>query len=203
MEGYRLIDLDQMEESVVRRRLRRWSKADQEAITPIVQSLLTASCLDSVDIVEPVYETNVYPLFYYWTNHKRIRRMEVGNLLFQELSTNGTIYSVLQEPLSKVIDTEIDILVEDLTYFAFIEVKQPSIGRRATFQKQGGIHQLVKQYVQGKILERSISKTFCFGTMGANNGQALELTLNPNERALLQLVHDDRQTLSVPDIAWP
>ncbi|SRR5260370_388093 len=174
MDGYNLIDLDQMEGSIIRRRLRRWSEADQDAIMPVVESLQQISFLNRVQIVRLRYETCVYPLYYYWTHHKQIRRKDVDDRVFQELSMDRMTYSALQPHLSRVINTEIDILIEDLDYFAFVEAKEPKPGGKAKFQNQGGVHQLVRQYAQGKILERSISKTFALATIGANNGQTLE-----------------------------
>ena len=102
-----------------------------------------------------------------------------------------------------LVSTEIDILVEDAQYFAFIEAKETKSGRRATFQKQGGVHQLVRQYAQGCALQRLIKKKFAFATIGANNGRILEISLNPIERALLRLVSEDKDTLRVVDISWP
>ncbi len=63
---YKLIDLDKMEQSVVRRRLRRWSKADQEVITSLIHAVQQKQNLSAaLRILEPRYETNVYPLYYY------------------------------------------------------------------------------------------------------------------------------------------
>ena len=63
-DSYTLIDLDGMEQSVVRRHLRRWSKSDQDA-TPFIHALQQRQCLASLRIIAPRYETNVYPLYYY------------------------------------------------------------------------------------------------------------------------------------------
>jgi hypothetical protein len=206
MDTYKLIDLDQMEGSIVRRRLRRWSKSDEEAITPLIESLQCASSPNQLRIVHPRYETSVYPLYYYWTHHNGFTRQKhMRDQLLQTLLTENatTPDADLLNHVGRVVNTEIDILIEDLDYFAFVEVKQPTPGGRPIWQNKDGVHQLVRQYAQGKILERLISKTFAFGTIGVNNGQPLELQLNPTERGLLRLVRDDRQSLSVVDSLWP
>jgi hypothetical protein len=60
----------------------------------------------------------------------------------------------------------------------------------------------VRQYVQGKILERLTAKTFALATIGANNGRVMHIHLNATELALLQLVNDERQSLEIIDLSW-
>lgn len=62
MDKHELIDLDKAEASIVRRRLHQWSKADEQAIVPLIGELKQKQCLPNVQIKEPVWETNVYPL---------------------------------------------------------------------------------------------------------------------------------------------
>ena len=154
--SHKLIDLDQMEASIVRRRLRRWSKADQEVATALVYALQGKQCLSNCRVVEPHYETNVYPLYYYWRHGQQVNHRQVYDHVFQSLPTNGL--SIPQDELrphvGHTVDSEVDILVEDLDYFVFIEAKEVVIGRKVKFEKKRGVHQLVSQYVQGKILER-------------------------------------------------
>jgi hypothetical protein len=205
IDRYKLLDLDHMEASIVRRRLRRWTKADEEAIRPLIASMQQASCLDGVDIVEPRYETSVYPLYYYWAHLHGVRHKDLGEYMFREFAADTSMIDKAQllPQVSTLVSTEIDILIEDAEYFAFIEAKETKSGRKATFQKQGGVHQLVRQYAQGCALERLINKKFAFATIGANNAQTLEIRLNPVERALLRLVSEDTETLKVVDISWP
>ena len=61
---YQLIDIDQMEPSIVRRRLRRWTEADAAEITPLIAALQDKGSLSGIQIQKPRYETNVYPLYY-------------------------------------------------------------------------------------------------------------------------------------------
>ena len=76
----------------------------------------------------------------------------------------------LEPHISRLADTEIDILVEDTEYFVFIEAKEVRGQSKAKFEP-GEVHQLVRQYVQGKVLEKTVAKTFALATIGANNAQ--------------------------------
>ena len=73
--------------------------------------------------------------------------------------------------IQRLADTEIDILIEDRDYFVFVEAKNVQEGRKAKFENIGGVHQLVRQYLQGKLLEKMISKMFALATIGVNGGQ--------------------------------
>lgn len=202
---YKLIDLDQMEASVVRRRLRRWTKGDEQAIIPLIHALQRRQCLSNVRIVEPRYETNVYPLYFYWRCGQKVSHRQVYDRVFRILPTERLSMpkDELCSHVAHTVDSEVDILVEDVEYFVFIEAKEVAPGAKVKFEKKGDVHQLVSQYIQGKILEKVTSKTFALATIGANKGKPLEIPLNATERALLQLVHEDKATLPVIDLSWP
>lgn len=204
-DSHKLIDLDQMEASIVRRRLRRWSKADQGVATALVHALQGKQFLSNCRVVEPRYETNVYPLYYYWRHGQQVSHREVYDHVFQSLLTErlSTPHDELRPHVGHTVDSEVDILVEDIDYFVFIEAKEVVTGRKVKFEKKRGVHQLVSQYVQGKILEKMISKSFVLATIGANKGEPLEIKLNSAERALLQLVGEHKDVLSVVDLRWP
>ncbi len=203
--SHKLIDLDQMEQNLVRRRLRRWSKADEEAITTLIRPLQQKQCLANSRILEPRYETNVYPLYYYWRHGQNVSHREVYDHVVQSLPTDtlSIPQDQLRSHVGHTVDSEVDLLVEDIEYFVFIEAKEVAPGGKVKFEKKGGVHQLVSQYVQGKILANLVSKFFAIATIGANKGEILEMKLNPAERALLQLVGEDREFLSVMDLTWP
>lgn len=205
MDKYKLIGLDQMEASLVRRRLRQWTKADEQAITSLITALQQKQGLPDVHVTEPCYETNVYPLYYYWAHYRQVRHREVYDCVFRSLPSDRV--SMTEEELrslvARVVDSEIDLMVEDIEYFVFIEAKETPPGHKVKFENKGGVHQLVRQYVQGKILQKLISKTFALATIGANNGEILPVRLNDTERKLLQLVDQDMVTLQVRDISWP
>ena len=76
-------------------------------------------------------------------------------------------------------------------------------GKKAKFEKTGGVHQLVRQYLQGKLLEKMISKMFALATIGVNGGRDVEIALNDREVQMLNLVGATGTTLSVADLLWP
>jgi hypothetical protein len=202
---HKLIDLDQMEPSIVRRRLRRWSKADEEAITALIHALQRKGSLSNVRVLEPRYETNVYPLYFYWQHGQHVSHRQVYDQVVQSLPTHKLRMppDELRAHVGHTVDSEVDILVEDIEYFVFIEAKEPAGDRKVKFEKKRGVHQLVSQYVQGRILQKMISKVFVLATIGANKGEPLEIKLNPAELALVQFVGEDKDVLSVVDLTWP
>ena len=76
-------------------------------------------------------------------------------------------------------------------------------GQKAKFEQTGGVHQLVRQYLQGKLLEKMISKMFALATIGVNGGRDVEIELNDREVQMLNLVGATGTTLSVADLLWP
>ena len=76
--------------------------------------------------------------------------------------------------IHRIGDTEIDILIEDCEYFVFVEAKNAPEGKKPKFETTGDVHQLVRQYLQGKLLEKVISKTFAYATIGVNSGSDVE-----------------------------
>lgn len=206
MGRYKLIELDKAEASVVRRRLHQWSKADEQAIVPLIGALQQKECLSNVHIKEPRWETNVYPL-YYWAQHE-VGSKRAYDHVFETLpnlfpaSAVSVPREALRQHVKRMVNSEIDILVEDVDYFVFIEAKESTARQKVKFQDKGGVRQLVRQYVQGKCLERLTAKVFALATIGANNGRAINIQLNATELALLQLVNDERQSLEIIDLSW-
>ncbi len=100
------------------------------------------------------------------------------------------------------VDSEIDILIEDAEYFIFIEAKTVALNGKVKFEKKRGVHQLVNQYIQGKIPEKLISKTFVLATVGANGGNTLALKLTEMEGKLISLVGEEKSILFVVDLSW-
>ena len=84
---YELIDIDQMEPSIVRRRLRRWTEADEGSITPLVAGLQNKGALSGIQIQKPRYETNVYPLYYYWAHTKGLPHTQVYSRIVESFHT--------------------------------------------------------------------------------------------------------------------
>ncbi len=105
--------------------------------------------------------------------------------------------------VTRVVNSEIDILVEDHDYFLFIEAKVPTPSGKVKFQNIGSVHQLVRQYIQGRILEKLIGKRFALAGVGANNAEPIRIDLGVTERALLSLINEDQQSLEIIDLSWP
>ena len=203
MVTYDLIELDQSEASIVRRRLQQWSEFDEQAIKPLIQNL------SGIRVTEPRWVTNVYPL-YYWAYEKvkvggRKVYTYVRHLLPELFATSTVSLSEddLHLHLRRIMNSEIDILVEDLDYFLFIEAKTPPAGQKTRYQDKGGVRQLVRQYIQGRILEKLVGKSFVLGAIGANNGQPIRIKPKPTEQALLRLVNDEWELLIITDLVWP
>ncbi len=205
MVEYKLIGHDNSEASVVRRHLHRWNKTDEQAIMPLIFAIQEKQGLSGIHATEPRWETNVYPL-YYWMpiiGNKRSYDRVLERLPNLFLTPNSQSPAIdLRQHLTRTINSEIDILVEDFDYFLFIEAKTPKAGRKTKFQTLNGVHQMVRHYVQGRILEKLIDKPFALATIGANNAEPLEIPLNGTEQALLHLVSEERQTLEIQDLPW-
>jgi len=121
---HKLIDLDKMEQSVVRRRLRRWSRADEDSIKPLIHAFQQKRNLSpklrispEQRIVEPRYETNVYPLYYYSLQETGTHR-QVYDYVFKNLPAENSPMELeeLRAHVGHTVDSEIDILIEDTEY---------------------------------------------------------------------------------------
>ncbi len=206
MGQHKLIGLDKSEASIVRRHLHQWSKADEQAIRPLIRAVQEKQGLSDIHITEPRWETNVYPL-YYWV-HKAVDGKRVYDhvleLLPKPFSTSNMSLpeKELRLHLRRMMNSEIDILVEDFDYFLFIEAKTPKVGQKIRFQTISGVHQLVRQYVQGRILEKLIRKPFALATIVASNAELIKIPLNPTEQALLRLVNEERRSLEILELPW-
>jgi len=154
-----------METSKLRRRLDPWHPAKAERVKLLVGDILLKHGSNLV-VKEPRWEISVYPLYYFFAAGGHPKGVEVSK---QILAAYKRLFPEVVHPLSKdelykhlpsVADAEIDLLIEDADYFMFIEAKNPPPGKKAKFVKGGGVHQLVRQCLQGKILERLINKVF-------------------------------------------
>ncbi len=202
-EKYNLIGLDQMEASRVRRRLHKWTRTDEETIRPLVAGLQRSGCLQDCRINEPRWETNVYPL-YYWASHKQGRKKPYDHVFELVLNRKAAKNEALRTYVKQMVNSEIDILVEDHHYFIFIEAKEVAPGRKTIFQDRGGLRQLIRQYVQGQVLARLVGKTFCIATIGANGAQPSVLEhFSRAEFELLRSVSEGVQPIKVIDLCWP
>ena len=214
-DQYALIDIDRFEPNIVRRRLRRLSELhDREAAIqlnsaaarPLVEQLQRQGLLADFKIAQPRYETNVWPLYYYWTNTNGLEHRDVYVKTVEAVKEHfGNVPENLVLRVQSLADAEIDILIEDNAYFTFIEAKEVRAPGKVKFErseKGHGVHQLVRQYLQGKILEQLIGKPFALATIGANQGNPVEVFSEDSDRQLLQHFGQLLQ-LTVIDLEWP
>lgn len=210
MSTYKLLGLDQAEASIVRRHLRGWKSGDEAGVMPLLVALQQQGALSGVRLVDPRWETNVYPL-YYWA-HREVGSKRAYRYVLEQVAAHFPAAASmpladkdLLTHVTRLMNSEIDILVEDHDYFLFIEAKTPPPGGKVKFQTIDGVHQLARQYVQGRILEKIMmgGKRFALATVGANDAQPIRIDLGDTERALLRLVSEDRQVLEIIDLAWP
>ena len=77
----------------------------------------------------------------------------------------------IEKMLGPVADAEVDLLIESANYFMFIEAKvRQKPGETVRFQRNkkeyGAIHQLVRQFVQGRLLASQIEQGVHVGHAG-------------------------------------
>jgi len=201
MGDYKLINLDQMEATVLRRVLDPWEISKGERVRRFLEKLLEGRDLK---VQEPKWELNVYPLYYYFLcDGTRVRpASKIYRMVFNEFCG---VFSQAKDRISRdqamsVADAEIDLLIEDADYFVLVEVKDPLPDRKPRFQNTKGIHQLVRQYVQGVFLSKKINKTFLAATVGAK--KALPLSLNEIDKSLLAMVGNHTGELVISHFDW-
>ncbi len=207
MDGYKLIDRDQMEPSKLRRKLDPWNSAKSHCVKPLITEILSSYSHNDLKIAEPKWESNVYPLYYYYYEDRAKKKKEsVFPRIFEEYQR---LFSEVRSPLpsselytliTSVADAEIDLLIEDSDYFVLVEVKSPGAGQKPKFTKEKGIHQLVRQYVQGMFLERAVGKQFMIATIGAP--LSAPVRLNQVEKSLLEAIGEEREDLEIYDFPW-
>ena len=207
MDAYKLIDRDQMEPTKLRRKLDPWNSTKSHRVQPLITKILSRYGHNGIKLAEPKWEVHVYPLYYYYYEDKAKRKKEsVFPRIFEEYQrffsefTSTLEISELYALISSVADAEIDLLIEDTDYFVFVEVKSPGAGQKPKFTKEKGIHQLVRQYVQGKFLERAVGKKFMIATIGAP--LSAPVRLNQVEKSLLEAIGEEREDLEIYDFPW-
>jgi hypothetical protein len=179
-------------------------------VRPLIHEILGRHNRQDLEIVEPKFEISVYPLYYYYYDERT--KKEKGGVyrhIFDEYKrlfadVIPTLPSSKLDELSKLLEhvanAEIDLLIEDHNYFVFVEAKLTGAGQKPKFEKGKGIHQLVRQYVQGRLLERAVRKEFLIATIGA--GGSRPLMLDESEELLLRAVGEKREDFKIHDCPW-
>ena len=111
----------------------------------------------------------------------------------------------LKAMLDSVANAEVDLLIESANYFIFIEAKVcKKSGAKSRFQRNkeeyGATHQLVRQFVQGRLLANQIDKTFMLATLGASEKGSIKIELRECDKRLLKVVGQSGQEFPFPDV---
>ena len=201
---YSLIDIDQFEPNIVRRKLRRLTESHEQGLGALVSQVQgTLGPLAGTTIERPRYETNVWPLYFYWKHAKSQPHKDVYIRTAEAIEQHfDAIPERFAASARTLPDAEIDILIEDRDYFVFVEAKNVPGGGVAKFETKPGVHQLVRQYLQGMILEKLIAKRFALATIGANRGNSIDVPLTDDDVAMLGLFGQP-PALTVMDLVWP
>jgi len=164
MINYHLVGVDQMEASKLRRKLdpiEPWDNAKSERVKPVIAYIANSFGVDIVPS-EPRWENSIYPLYYLYAGKNRVNTNAIYAkmrddyiALFPGLDRTCST-DQLTAFIGDIANTEIDLLIEDVDYFIFVEAKDPPDGKSAIFQKRHGVHQLVLQYAEGLFLARKI-----------------------------------------------
>lgn len=204
MDNYKLIDRDQMEPTILRRKLDPWNPSKSRRVKPLIKKILSNCGHRDLRITSPRWEANSYPLYYFYYDRQKknsvyVRMFEEYQGLFSGVKTSVE-RNELYKLFSSAANAEVDLLIEDGGYFIFVEAKTPPAGKKAKFEVASGLHQLVRQYVAGRFLEKVVKKRFLIATLGANT--SVQLELNEAEKSLLRVIGEERAQLEFHDYAW-
>jgi hypothetical protein len=207
MTDYQLVGVDQMEASKLRRKLDpmdSWDIAKTERVKPVIAEIAN-SCGRDITPEEPRWESSVYPLYYMYAGKAR---GNVNALYDKLLADYVEMFPELQCTVSPdqltafirdIANTEIDLLIEDVDYFIFVEAKDPPDGKPPRFQMRDGVHQLVLQYAEGLFLAKKIRKKFFLATLGTKMNY---YNLTPADQNLLAIFGDGSKELKFCDLTW-
>ena len=151
------------------------------------------------------WETSVCPLFYF-AKDRDIPYKAVYERVFDWAGcppADGGDPS-LETMLKTVANAEVDLLIESANYFISIEAKWAK-PRWRNKKEYGATHQLVRQFVQGRLLASQINKTFMLATLGASEKDFIQVELNECDKRLLKVVGQRGQdpfSDQVPNFGW-
>ena len=200
---YRLIDKDEMEPSILLRKLRPWRPEDAATAQSLVHAVLDAYGRNEWHRDPFIWETGVFPLFYFTKALKHATK-DVYEQIFDWAGRPSDEIDApsLQKILGPVADAEVDLLIESAYYFIFIEAKKP--GAKPRFQpnkeEYGATHQLVRQFVQGRLLASQIDKTFMLATLCTSDEGFIHVDLSECDKRLLKVVRQSGEDFPFPDV---
>ncbi len=203
-DNYRLIGKGQMETFILLHKLRPWRPGDADRANPLVHAVLTAYGQAKWLCYLFSWEASVFPLFYF-AKSQDISSKAVYERIF---GWAGHPSDLIEKPsiekmLGPVADTEVDLLIESANYFIFIEAKvRQKPGEKARFQRNkkeyGAIHQMVRQFVQGRLLASQIDTEFMLATL--TDEDFVQVELRKGDRRLLKAVGQSVEDFPFPEM---
>jgi hypothetical protein len=205
MTEYRLVGVDQMEATKLRRKLEEpWSFEKSNRAKPVIAEI-AKTCDVGLTPTEPRWEHGVYPLYYMYRrdpgdtlNVVCSRILQDYNELYAEIKDDHP-RDELTTLAADIANTEVDLLIEDVDYFVFVEAKDPPDGKLPRFQMRRGLHQLTLIYAQGLFLARKINKRFVLATLGTG---ITSYSLREADKKLLACLGDTSDGLTFCDLSW-
>ena len=207
-DSYRLIGKDRMEPSILLRKLRPWRTKDADRAKSLVRAVLDKYKHNAWRCDPFRWETSVYPLFYFAKDRDMPIKAAYERVFGWASPPPDEIANPsLKAMLGPVANAEVDLLIESAHYFIFIEAKlRKKSGAKPRFQRNkeeyGSTHQLVRQFVQGRILASRINKEFMLATLGASDEGSIQVELRECDKRLLNLkvVEQSGQDIHFPDV---
>ena len=194
-----------MEASILLRELRPWRDEDAARAKRLVDDILDRYKHNAWRCDPFKWETFVFPLFYF----AKDRDMPIKAVYERIFDWAGHPSDEIAKPslktmLGPVADAEVDLLIESANYFIFIEAKKPDKKARFSRNKKeyGVTHQLVRQFIQGRILASRINKEFMLATLTPDEG-FIRVELSESDKRLLEVVEQSGQEfLDVLNFSW-
>ena len=199
-DSYQLIDKDLMEPSILLRGLRRWRSEDADSAQSLVHAVLDAYGRNGWRSDPFRWETSVFPLFYFAKDPDMPSKAVYERIFdWADPPSDGIDENPpLKAMLGSVANAEVDLLIESANYFIFIEAKKPKARFSRNKKEYGATHQLVRQFVQGRLLASRIKKEFMLATLTHDEGSTVELS--ECDRRLLRVVGQSGQKFPFPDV---
>lgn len=199
MSSYKVIGLDMMEQSQLRRYVERWK--EQPALPrDFIGRILCESGDIRLRFEAANWEIGVYPLFYYlWTAENKPDKIGTVFERGKAEARKRGLPPEFEKDFVTALNAEIDLLIEDVAYLIFVEAKI-----KPRFSTKNSIGQLARQLAQGHVLGDMIDKRFILATLGPQGGARPTglLALNSREQSFLQSLGVRETELKVPGLPW-
>ena len=89
MDDYKLLDRDQMEPSILLRKLDPWNPSKSDRVKPLVKKILSNSDHHNLTMDNPRWEASVYPLYYYYYDGRKGPKSVFGRIFEEPWPSTG------------------------------------------------------------------------------------------------------------------